>query len=392
MAEPSVYSLHQFGEMILDEVRMAAHLGALQAAISPGDVVIDIGTGPGTIAMLCVRLGAGHVYALDPDPAVRLARQAVRRNGMEDRITVIEGVSQDFSPPNPVDVIVSDLRDRLPLNGSHIRTIVDARSRLLRPGGAQIPRRDTLYAAPVSHPAAYDDLVAPWATERFDLDMRDVRTKVLNRHDAYRAEPEHLVAAPAAWGSIDYATVVDPDLRGECGWMIERDATVHGLEVWFDADLGFGFGYSNAPGAPDLVYGTEFFPFAEPLDARAGDRVEVRLEARHVKDTYLWRWSTTHRREDEVRVSFTQSDLQGSLDDPRTTLWRQRPEHVPSLSPEALATHVVLEAFRRGESVAAATRSLDDAAVDGYAGDQAAAFVAALSARYSDAEPDGSPP
>ena len=135
------YSLRAYGAMILDEVRMGAYLGALEAAIKPGDVVMDIGTGAGTMAMLAVRMGASHVYALDPNPSVRLAQLAVERNGMADKVTVIEGVSTEFDPPQPVDVIVSDLRDRLPTNGLHIPSVIDARGRLLRPGGVQIPPR-----------------------------------------------------------------------------------------------------------------------------------------------------------------------------------------------------------------------------------------------------------
>ena len=335
------YSLRQFGGMILDEVRMGAYLAALEAAIEPGDVVIDIGTGPGTMAMLAVRMGASHVYALDPNPSVRLARLAVERNGMADKITVIEGVSTEFEPPQPVDIIVSDLRDRLPTNGLHIPSVVDARDRLLKRGGVQIPHRDMLYGAPVDHRRAYDKLVAAWQTTVYDLDMSVVIDRIVNSHEMYRASPpEHLIAAPQSWATIDYHTVEDPTVRGEVSWTMERDGVAHGLEVWFDTELGFGFGYSNSPDAPDMAHGTEFFPFLEPLDLRAGDVLRCALDAIFLKSEYMWRWRTTQQREGETMKSFDQSDLKGSLHDPRPILLRQSQKHVPVLSADARAPRI----------------------------------------------------
>jgi len=45
------YSLSGYGEMIADRVRTGAYLEALRAVIRPGAVVMDIGTGPGIMAV-----------------------------------------------------------------------------------------------------------------------------------------------------------------------------------------------------------------------------------------------------------------------------------------------------------------------------------------------------
>jgi protein arginine N-methyltransferase 1 len=372
--------------MILDEVRMGAYLGALEAAIEPGDVVMDIGTGAGTMAMLAARMGASHVYALDPNPSVRLAQLAVERNGLADKVTVIEGVSTEFDPSEPIDVIVSDLRDRLPTNGLHIPSVIDARDRLLKPGGVQIPLRDIMYAAPINHQRAYDKHVAAWQADLYDLDMSMVTERTVNSHEMCRASPEHLIAAAQSWATIDYSTVTDPTVRGEVSWTMAREGVAHGLEVWFDAEIGSGFTFSNSPDAPDLVYGTEFFPFTEPLDLLVGDVLHCALDANFVVAAYIWRWRTTLTREGETLKSFDQSDLKGSFDDPRPILLRQRPTHVPVLSPEARATHLVLDAFVHAASVAEAIAALNVAGIDGFETlERASALVTGLSARYSTA-------
>ena len=57
-----------------------------------GGRLMDIGTGSGILAIAAALLGARDVYAIDIDEdAVRVARENVRQNGLEDAITVEKG-------------------------------------------------------------------------------------------------------------------------------------------------------------------------------------------------------------------------------------------------------------------------------------------------------------
>lgn len=375
------YTLQQFGGMVTDPIRMGAYTEALKAAIKPGDIVLDIGTGPGTTALLCLELGAGHVFAIDPDPSVRLAKHIVELNGVSDRITVIEGVSQDFHPEKLMDVIVADLRDRLPMNGPSLMSMMDARDRLLEPGGVLLPTVDTMFVAPIEHPGVYESIVGPWAHDRFD--MSPVIAKVVNLHEMRRSAPHQQVAPAKQWAEIDYRTITGPDVAGAVSWTIEADRTMHGYEIWFATEVGFGLGYSNAPDEPELVYGSEFFPLSEPLTLRAGDELHSELDARFLKGNYLWRWRTRQVRGGETVAAFDQSDLGASLDDPRQILSMQRPDHRPTLTDEALAERITLNAFAEGASVAEAVAELEAAAIGKYQGEVTVEFVKSMSLRVS---------
>ncbi|SDT36020.1 [LSU ribosomal protein L11P]-lysine N-methyltransferase [Paenibacillaceae bacterium GAS479] len=66
-------------------------LRALESVIREGDEVIDVGTGSGILAIGAVKLGAGHVLAVDLDPvAVSSALENARLNGLEDQIQVLQ--------------------------------------------------------------------------------------------------------------------------------------------------------------------------------------------------------------------------------------------------------------------------------------------------------------
>ncbi len=67
-------------------------LRLLEEHLSPGQLVYDVGTGSGVLAIAAALLGAGRVVAVDIDPvAVRVARDNVAINGLGDRVEVVAG-------------------------------------------------------------------------------------------------------------------------------------------------------------------------------------------------------------------------------------------------------------------------------------------------------------
>jgi len=67
-------------------------LEMLEQHIKSGDIVVDVGTGSGILAVTAALLGAKKVLALDTDPtAVQMAGENVRQNGVSSLVEVRKG-------------------------------------------------------------------------------------------------------------------------------------------------------------------------------------------------------------------------------------------------------------------------------------------------------------
>jgi SAM-dependent methyltransferase len=353
-----MYSVHSYGQMLADAPRMDAYVAALRQTVRPGSVVLDLGSGPGVFALLACKLGARRVYAVEPDNVIQLAREAVHANGFAGRIECIQNFSTEITLPEQVDVIVSDLRGMLPWFQQHIPSIQDARNRMLAPGGVLIARRDTLWAAVVEAPERHNEIVAPWQPGELDFDLSAALRVVTNTWRKARIKPDELLAQPVCWATLDYYEVESPDIRAEISWLAARPGTAHGFSVWFDSELADGIGFSNRPGAPELIYGSALFPFSEAVDVAAGDRIDVSIRADLIGEDYVWRWNTiifARGESTHPKATFRQSTFFGVPLSPEQ-LRKQAAGYVPRLNQRGQTRSHILQ-LMNGEN------SLEDIAL-----------------------------
>ncbi len=105
------------------------------AQLNPGDVVLDLGSGGGIDVLLSARrVGAsGKAYGLDmTDDMLALARENLRKSGLQN-VEFLKGeIEQIPLPDNSVDVIISNCV--INLSADKDRVLAEA-FRVLRPGG-----------------------------------------------------------------------------------------------------------------------------------------------------------------------------------------------------------------------------------------------------------------
>ena len=348
-----MYSVAAYGQMIADAGRMNAYRQALGQAIGPDSVVLDIGSGTGIFAMLACQLGARRVYAVEPDDAIEVAREQARANGFAERIQFMQNLSTVVTLPEPADVIVSDLRGVLPPFENHLPAIIDARQRHLAADGLLIPQQDSLWAALVDAPELYQRHLAGCDAPFNGLSLAAARRIVVNSWRKARFKPEQLLVEPRCWTTIDYREIITPQLSGELAWTALSPGIGHGLSLWFDSILAPGVTLSNAPAAPELIYGSAFFPWLAPVTLSAGDRVTVKLKATLVGADYVWCWDTqivTPAARPECKASFRQSTFFATPLSPANLKLRAA-EFVPALNEEGKSDRVALEMMASGQAL-----------------------------------------
>lgn len=105
-------------------------LALLEEMVKPGDVVLDVGTGSGILAIAAGRLGASKALGVDLDPvAVRVAKVNIERNDVTDHVEARVGNLLDGVDLRADIVVANIIADAIIL-------LSGAAARHLKPGGA----------------------------------------------------------------------------------------------------------------------------------------------------------------------------------------------------------------------------------------------------------------
>ena len=142
----------EHARMLHDERRTGDYLAALAAAVGPDDVVLDIGTGSGVLAVAAARAGARHVYAVEASDIAAVAERVFEVNGVQDRVTRVPGWSRQIELPERADLLVAEVIGNEPFEEEILETTRDARQRRLKPGARLVPHALTLVVRPLLLP------------------------------------------------------------------------------------------------------------------------------------------------------------------------------------------------------------------------------------------------
>ncbi len=269
-------SLADFVYFLANSARVEAFREAIERTVRPGHVVLDLGTGIGTFAMLAARAGA-RVYAVDADPVIDIATELGRDNGLADQITYLKGWSEELEPPERADVLIfEDYASHLCVPGTEA-FLEDVRQRWLKADALAIPRGIRVMLAPVCCPATYRTL-APWDEESpYGLNVDRLARGVLNDLHSVHWTADVLLARVVEVSRVDPLSGGGLGFSADTAWQVTRDGELHGLGLWMDFDLAEGVTLSNAPVDATAVWGQVFFPLASPVPVREGDEVTARI-------------------------------------------------------------------------------------------------------------------
>ncbi len=286
----SKLGLVSHGAMLADRERNERLAAAVRAVVRPGDVVVDVGTGSGLLAMLAARAGARKVYAVESSAFAGIAAHLVRRNGFAAAVEVVHAPSFAYAPPEPADVLLCETLGVAGLDEGFRATLCDARERMLRPGGTLLPRALRLLVAPLREPAGIADLGA--LDTLCGLDFGPLAEALRGQHRRVYAEPAQRLGPPVTAFALDCRTMPAAEpLRARLDLAVERAGTLAGFALWFEVELADGIVLASASADPRNHWGQAFLPLAAPRAVGAGERLRLALEIDETRQRFDLRWA-----------------------------------------------------------------------------------------------------
>jgi protein arginine N-methyltransferase 1 len=269
-----------YQDMLADGTRMRRYREAIEAVVRPGDVVADLGTGTGVLAMMAAQAGAARVYAVENRPRVAwLAERVVRANGLAERVRVVEADAREAQLDEPVDLIVNELIGDFGTDEFIHECVAAFADRNLKPGGRVLPERLRTFLVPAQYG---DEFRGVWRDDFHGLDLRcaiDFPCRPEAVLYPLRQRPREL-AAPTLVEDLAYPGEGHARAeRFELAFEVERVGTLQGFVGYFEAELAPGSELATYPCYPGCHWNNWHWPVSPPHQVAPGQRIAATLHA-----------------------------------------------------------------------------------------------------------------
>lgn len=280
--------------MLKDQQRMNAYHNAISALVAPGDIVIDIGTGSGILALLAAKAGADRVYAIEKGAMITLARELAQANGLDGIISFIHGDSRELAIPEKGNLIISELMGVFAIDENMLDILLDARKRFLKPSGRIMPSRVNLYLVAIESPEKFGEA---------SLDSDNVFGFDFSRANTFSAEylfatelrglGVRFLSGRTLFSSIDIYTFATSTFSHRCVIQVTEPGIFHGLGGYWDALLSNGVLLSTDPmsRSNQTHWLHALFPAPRPFQVNVGDTIVFQLFSKPDRGQIKWSYN-----------------------------------------------------------------------------------------------------
>jgi type II protein arginine methyltransferase len=263
--------------MMQDDIRNQAFLTAIERAVRPDMLVLDIGSGSGLLSMMAARAGAREVHSCEMNPVIAtIAEQIIRQNGYADKVTIHASSSHkldaDADLGGRADLVISEIIGKDFVCEHVLPSMQDAVRRLAKPDARFIPQGGDIRVALAYYAKLEDRKVG----EVCGFDLSPFNQLSSARFNVQVNDPALSVRGGIAdLFAFDFASA-EPQAERVTLDLVASGGTVNGVVQWFRLQMDEFGSFENHPG-PDSSrsWALIFYPFAEPIDPNPGDRIGV---------------------------------------------------------------------------------------------------------------------
>ncbi|GAB2213591.1 hypothetical protein Droror1_Dr00017901 [Drosera rotundifolia] len=290
----SSYGIHR--EMLSDKPRMEAYSQAIlnNPSLLRGSIVMDVGCGTGILSLFAAKAGASRVFAIEASKKMTaVATQIAKDNGFlfdensnhygqaTGVISVVHGMVEELDKSlqvqdHSVDVLLSEWMGYCLLYESMLSSVLLARDKWLKPGGAILPDTATMFVAGFDRGGTS----LPFWENVYGFNMSSVGKELVA--DASQApiidvvDSSDIVTTSAVLQNFDLVTMKPNDMDFTSLVELEprpapEPAWCYGVVLWFETGFTSRFCkempmvLSTSPYTPKTHWSQTILTFKEPL-------------------------------------------------------------------------------------------------------------------------------
>ncbi len=252
--------LHYHHHMLTSEYRMGAFKTAIEHTVFSGAKVLELGGGSGVLSWFAAAK-AEKVWCVEYNPDLVIeARRLLQLNTGSDCIELIHDDAFSYLPPEPVDIVICEMLHPAMLVEKQINVIKQFKERYRQQISSTLPRflpeAVVLAVQPIQQNYVFMGFHAPIIAFQIPIAPHMDTTEL---------------AAPQVYSSVDYSKEMSEKFTWEGQFILEA-GSVNALRFITKNILCIS-GTDNEITEwhnPHLI-----LPLTEPLDAKAGDILQV---------------------------------------------------------------------------------------------------------------------
>ena len=235
----SSYYIHE--EMLKDKVRTGAYQKAIleNSELFKNKIVLDIGSGTGILSFFAAQAGAKHVYGIEYADIADYSLEIIKKNKMEDKITIIKSkVEEAELPVDKVDIILSEWMGYFLLYESMLDCVLFARDKWLKKDGLMFPDRATMFLAGLEDKKYKHRKIDSW-NNIFGFNMDCIKEVAIAEPLIDSCNEDYLISDTCKIFDIDLYKIKKEELDFMSGYQIifNEDECFNGLVAWFNVSF-----------------------------------------------------------------------------------------------------------------------------------------------------------
>jgi hypothetical protein len=266
--------------MMNDTPRNEAFFRAIEAAVSKDDLVLEIGTGSGLLAMKAADCGAAQVTTCEMSTTIsRAAQEIIDLNGFSKTVKVLNKKSTDLRIPDDLprqaNVVLAEVLSSEFVGEGVISSLRDARSRLLANDGKMVPAGGSIMIAlladvPGLSEQAFVGEVGGYDLSHFNsITSHKIDISLASRDVRFLTKP----IAPFEFDFYDASAFANKNIKLEV--TVTEDGPCIGILQWNRVDLGNGIIYENDPQLITSHWLTPLYRFDAVQYLKADQKIKI---------------------------------------------------------------------------------------------------------------------